>query len=143
LGLYKKLLNRQYTDSRQFYRECSVFLLVPLLLICFKSRVRKSVCYFCLHDIFNVILAYGMETAFFRFITKSLIKKQWLKLLWFQFLDYHFVLVIFYYLELLWPMVWIDSQYITYDLDSGVGCLGHHSVFKIKSHSETDGSMRQ
>jgi hypothetical protein len=29
-----------------------------------------------------------------------------------------------------------------YDLDSCIGCLGHHTIFKIKSQSETDGVRR-
>jgi hypothetical protein len=87
---------------------------------------------FCLHDI-NVILAYGMETVSLDFITKSLIKE--VETSWFQFWT-TIVLVIALLFRTSFGWSGIDSQPIRYGF--GVGCLGHHSVFKIKGRPETD-----
>jgi O-antigen/teichoic acid export membrane protein len=56
------------------------------ILTCYlKEEYGKLSVIFAFMIFFNVILAYGMETAFFRFIARNPIKARLSKLQWFHF----------------------------------------------------------
>jgi hypothetical protein len=81
---------------------------------------------------FNVVLAYGMETSFLGFLIRN--PKAVEDVDGFNLLDHYFILVLaLLFRDNLAEWSLIDSQYITYDLDSCIGCLGYHTIFKKES----------
>ncbi|MGA9636909.1 lipopolysaccharide biosynthesis protein [Flavobacterium sp.] len=120
MGLYKKLFKQTaiYGLATVLPRMFS-FLLVPLYTnLLPKAAYGKVSIIFAWMIFFNVILAYGMETAFFRFYNnetnkKSVIETSMISIFW--------TTIIFLFIALLFRTTlanWsgIDSQYITYTI---------------------------
>ncbi|WP_029596618.1 lipopolysaccharide biosynthesis protein [Flavobacterium sp. ACAM 123] len=120
MGLYKKLFKQTaiYGLATVLPRMFSFFL-VPLYTdLLPKAEYGKVSVVFAWMIFFNVILAYGMETAFFRFYNKEPNKKvveetSMVSIFWY----YHFFLVIaLLFRNNLANWSGIDSQYITYTI---------------------------
>ncbi|WPR72215.1 oligosaccharide flippase family protein [Flavobacterium sp. NG2] len=120
MGLYKKLFKQTaiYGLATVLPRMFS-FLLVPLYTnLLPKAEYGKVSIIFAWMIFFNVILAYGMETAFFRFYNnetnkRSVIETSMISIFW--------TTIVFLFIALLFRTTladWsgIDSQYITYTI---------------------------
>ena len=120
MGLYKKLFKQTaiYGLATVLPRMFS-FLLVPLYTnLLPKAEYGKVSIIFAWMIFFNVILAYGMETAFFRFYNnednkKSVVETSMISIFW--------TTIIFLFAALLFRTTladWsgIDAQYITYTI---------------------------
>lgn len=120
MGLYKNLFKQTaiYGLATVLPRMFS-FLLVPLYTnLLPKAEYGKVSIIFAYMIFFNVILAYGMETAFFRFYNnetnkKSVVETSMVSIFW--------TTIVFLFIALLFRTTlagWsgIDSQYITYTI---------------------------
>ncbi|WP_281636845.1 lipopolysaccharide biosynthesis protein [Flavobacterium marginilacus] len=120
MGLYKKLLQQTaiYGLATVIPRMFS-FLLVPLYTgLLDKAEYGKLSIVFAWMIFFNVILAYGMETAFFRFYNseknkESVVETTIISIFWTTIL-FIFVALLFRNSLALWSGV--DTQYITYSI---------------------------
>jgi O-antigen/teichoic acid export membrane protein len=120
LGLYKKLFKQTaiYGLATVLPRMFS-FLLVPLYTdLLPKTEYGKVSIIFAWMIFFNVILAYGMETAFFRFYNKEPNKKAVVET---SMVSVFWSSISFLFLALLFrnnvaDWLGIDSQYITYTI---------------------------
>jgi len=120
LGLYKKLFQQTaiYGLATVIPRMFS-FLLVPLYTgLLDKAEYGKLSIVFAWMIFFNVILAYGMETAFFRFYNseknkESVVETTIISIFWTTIL-FIFVALLFRNSLALWSGV--DTQYITYSI---------------------------
>jgi O-antigen/teichoic acid export membrane protein len=120
LGLYKKLLQQTaiYGLATVIPRMFS-FLLVPLYThLLPKEEYGKVSIVFAWMIFFNVILAYGMETAFFRFYNSeknkdSVVETTTVSIFWSTIL-FVFLALLFRNSLALWSGV--DTQYITYSI---------------------------
>jgi O-antigen/teichoic acid export membrane protein len=120
LGLYKKLFKQTaiYGLATVLPRMFS-FLLVPLYTdLLPKAEYGKVSVIFAWMIFFNVILAYGMETAFFRFYNKESNKKSVVET---SMVSIFWSTIIFLFIALLFRSslaTWsgIDSQYIGYTI---------------------------
>ena len=120
MGLYKNLFKQTaiYGLATVLPRMFS-FLLVPLYTnLLPKDEYGKVTIIFAWMIFFNVILAYGMETAFFRFYNKEEDKKivvetSMVSIFWTTIL---FLVVALLFRTSLADWSGIDSQYITYSI---------------------------
>ena len=120
MGLYKKLFQQTaiYGLATVIPRMFS-FLLVPLYTgLLDKAEYGKLSIVFAWMIFFNVILAYGMETAFFRFYNseknkESVVETTIISIFWTTIL-FIFVALLFRNSLALWSGV--DTQYITYSI---------------------------
>jgi O-antigen/teichoic acid export membrane protein len=120
LGLYKNLFKQTaiYGLATVIPRMFS-FLLVPLYTdLLPKAEYGKVSIIFAYMIFFNVILAYGMETAFFRFYNKetnkkSVIETSSVSIFWTS-LGFLFISLLFRKSLSIWSG--IDEQYITYTI---------------------------
>lgn len=120
MGLYKKLFKQTaiYGLATVLPRMFS-FLLVPLYTnLLPKAEYGKVSIIFAYMIFFNVILAYGMETAFFRFYNnednkKSVIETSMISIFW-TTVCFLFVALLFRTTLADWSG--IDAQYITYTI---------------------------
>ncbi|RVT79997.1 polysaccharide biosynthesis protein [Flavobacterium sufflavum] len=120
MGLYKKLFKQTaiYGLATVLPRMFS-FLLVPLYTdLLPKDEYGKVTIIFAWMIFFNVILAYGMETAFFRFYNKEEDKKTVVET---SMVSIFWTTIVFLAVALLFRTTladWsgIDSQYITYTI---------------------------
>ncbi|AWG20811.1 polysaccharide biosynthesis protein [Flavobacterium faecale] len=120
MGLYKKLFKQTaiYGLATVLPRMFS-FLLVPLYTnLLPKAEYGKVSIIFAYMIFFNVILAYGMETAFFRFYSnednkKSVIETSMISIFW-TTICFLFAALLFRTSLAEWSG--IDSQYITYTI---------------------------
>ena len=120
MGLYKNLFKQTaiYGLATVIPRMFS-FLLVPLYTdLLPKAEYGKVSIIFAYMIFFNVILAYGMETAFFRFYNKetnknAVIETTSVSIFWTS-LTFLFVALLFRNTLALWSG--IDEQYITYTI---------------------------
>jgi O-antigen/teichoic acid export membrane protein len=120
LGLYKKLFKQTaiYGLATVLPRMFS-FLLVPLYTdLLPKAEYGKVSVIFAYMIFFNVILAYGMETAFFRFYNKESNKKavvetSMVSIFW---TTISFLVIALLFRTSLADWSGIDSQYITYTI---------------------------
>ena len=120
MGLYKNLFKQTaiYGLATVIPRMFS-FLLVPLYTdLLPKAEYGKVSIIFAYMIFFNVILAYGMETAFFRFYNKetnknAVIETTSVSIFWTS-LSFLFVALLFRNTLALWSG--IDEQYITYTI---------------------------
>ncbi|KDN55301.1 lipopolysaccharide biosynthesis protein [Flavobacterium seoulense] len=120
MGLYKNLFKQTaiYGLATVLPRMFS-FLLVPLYTnLLPKAEYGKVTIIFAWMIFFNVILAYGMETAFFRFYNKEEDKKRvvetsMVSIFWTTII---FLLVALLFRTTLADWSGIDSQYITYSI---------------------------
>lgn len=120
MGLYKKLFKQTaiYGLATVLPRMFS-FLLVPLYTnLLPKEEYGKVSIIFAWMIFFNVILAYGMETAFFRFYNKETDKKSVIET---SMVSIFWTTIFFLFIALVFRTIladWsgIDSQYITYTI---------------------------
>ncbi|MCW2118013.1 lipopolysaccharide biosynthesis protein [Flavobacterium sp. 7A] len=120
MGLYKKLFKQTaiYGLATVLPRMFS-FLLVPLYTnLLPKAEYGKVSIIFAYMIFFNVILAYGMETAFFRFYSnednkKSVIETSMISIFW-TTICFLFIALLFRSTLADWSG--IDAQYITYTI---------------------------
>jgi O-antigen/teichoic acid export membrane protein len=120
LGLYKSLFKQTaiYGLATVIPRMFS-FLLVPLYTdLLPKAEYGKVSIIFAYMIFFNVILAYGMETAFFRFYNnednkKSVVETTTVSIFW---TSISFLFIGLLYRNTLAQWSGIDSQYITYSI---------------------------
>jgi O-antigen/teichoic acid export membrane protein len=120
LGLYKKLFKQTaiYGLATVLPRMFS-FLLVPLYTdLLPKAEYGKVSVIFAYMIFFNVVLAYGMETSFFRFYNKESNKKaveetSMVSIFWTTIL---FLVLALLFRDNLAEWSLIDSQYITYTI---------------------------
>jgi len=120
LGLYKNLFKQTviYGLATVLPRMFS-FLLVPLYTdLLPKEEYGKLSVIFALMIFFNVILAYGMETAFFRFFSKesdknTVVETSMVSIFWSTILFLFIALLSRNYLS---EWSGIDSQYISYTI---------------------------
>jgi O-antigen/teichoic acid export membrane protein len=120
LGLYKNLFKQTaiYGLATVIPRMFS-FLLVPLYTnLLPKDEYGKVTIIFSWMIFFNVILAYGMETAFFRFYNKeenkkTVVETSMVSIFWTTLL---FLVVALLFRTSLADWSGIDSQYITYSI---------------------------
>ena len=120
MGLYKKLFQQTaiYGLATVVPRMFS-FLLVPLYTdLLPKDEYGKVTIIFAWMIFFNVILAYGMETAFFRFFNKeedkqSVVETSMVSIFWTTIV---FLVTALLFRTTLAEWSGIDSQYITYSI---------------------------
>ena len=120
MGLYKKLFQQTaiYGLATVFPRMISFFL-VPLYTdLMPKEEYGRVSVIFSYMILFNVVLAYGMETAFFRFYNKETDKKKVIEtamvsVFWSSLL---FLCVALLFRNTLADLTGIDLQYITYTI---------------------------
>jgi O-antigen/teichoic acid export membrane protein len=120
LGLYKKLFKQTaiYGLATVLPRMFS-FLLVPLYTeLLPKAEYGKVSIIFAYMIFFNVILAYGMETAFFRFYNnepdkKSVVETTTVSIFWTS-ISFLFIALLFRNTLAVW--LGFDVQYITYTI---------------------------
>ncbi|SEA20989.1 Membrane protein involved in the export of O-antigen and teichoic acid [Flavobacterium gillisiae] len=120
MGLYKKLFKQTaiYGLATVLPRMFS-FLLVPLYTdLLPKAEYGKVSVIFAYMIFFNVILAYGMETAFFRFYNKepnkkAVVETSMVSIFW---TTISFLVIALLFRSSLADWSGIDSQYITYTI---------------------------
>lgn len=120
MGLYKKLFKQTaiYGLATVLPRMFS-FLLVPIYTdILPKAEYGKVSIIFAWMIFFNVILAYGMETAFFRFYNKeenknTVVETSMISIFWTTLV---FLVIALLFRTTLADWSGIDSQYITYTI---------------------------
>ena len=120
LGLYKKLFKQTaiYGLATVIPRMFT-FLLVPLYTdLLPKAEYGKVSIIFAYMIFFNVILAYGMETAFFRFYNneadkKSVVETSTVSIFWTS-ISFLFIALLFRNTLALW--LGFDVQYISYTI---------------------------